>query len=86
MLIIKELLINQMLVWRRGQSILQIHAAVNAANQTNAQNLLNLSNWAMSAVYGNNGETKLHGLILLLRMHKIEIIIWQWQHLKDLQQ
>ena len=35
-------------VWRRGINTANT-AAVNAANQTNAQNLLNLSNWAMSA-------------------------------------
>ena len=37
-------------VWRRGINTANT-AAVNAANQTNAQNLLNLSNWAMSAAW-----------------------------------
>ena len=37
-------------VWRRGINTANT-AAVNASNQTNAQNLLNLSNWAMSAAW-----------------------------------
>ena len=37
-------------VWRRGINTANT-AAVNAANQTNAQNLLNLSNWSMSAAW-----------------------------------
>jgi len=37
-------------VWRRGINTANT-AAVNAANQTNAQNLLGLSNWAMSAAW-----------------------------------
>ena len=37
-------------VWRRGINTANT-AAVNATNQTNAQNLLGLSNWAMSAAW-----------------------------------
>ena len=37
-------------VWRRAVNTANT-AAVNAANQTNAQNLLNLSNWAVSAAW-----------------------------------
>jgi hypothetical protein len=37
-------------VWRRGINTANT-AAVNASNQTNAQNLLGLSNWAMSAAW-----------------------------------
>ena len=37
-------------VWRRGINTANT-AAVNASNQTNAQNLLSLSNWAMSAAW-----------------------------------
>jgi hypothetical protein len=37
-------------VWRRGINTANT-AAVNAVNQTNAQNLLGLSNWAMSAAW-----------------------------------
>ena len=37
-------------VWRRAVNTANT-AAVNAANQTNAQNLLNLSNWALSSLW-----------------------------------
>lgn len=37
-------------VWRRAINTANT-AAVNAANQTNAQNLLNLSNWALSSLW-----------------------------------
>jgi len=37
-------------VWRRAINTANT-AAVNAANQANAQNLLNLSNWALSAAW-----------------------------------
>ena len=37
-------------VWRRGINTANT-AAVNSSNQTNAQNLLNLSNWAVSAAW-----------------------------------
>ena len=37
-------------VWRRAVNTANT-AAINAANQTNAQNLLNLSNWALSSLW-----------------------------------
>tara|TARA_Y100000034_G_scaffold123685_1_gene170840 strand:- start:331 stop:1590 length:1260 start_codon:yes stop_codon:yes gene_type:complete len=60
-------------VWRRAINTANT-ASTNAINQANAQNLLNLSNWAVSSAW-QNGEMKLHGLILLLKMTRIEIII-----------
>ena len=42
-------------VWRRAINTANT-AAVNAANQTNAQNLLNISNWALSSAWQQWGD------------------------------